>query len=329
MKKIKNNILFWTLPLISLSSLPLVALSCGECGKLDHHNMSINEEFGFDKPEPIPLKEYSKVGKLLDRKFQFETGEEYSYWDLMGACEATLTSYSDGDTMNFKVEDSGQPKPLKLKNGFPAIEKPKFPQTFSVRISLIDTLEEHIPGGTVNPKEKALAQEDKAFAEEMLPVGSKVKVVPPDGKITYSYTRIVAHIFFGANFEKNYSIELVSNGYTLPRIGDDDKFQFRDSYTQIRKQSIQGILLPYFAYAFNEGIEKKRGFYNPERINEGKTFFRNVAEFNKMYITHGNLMPFLEYVLDSKFSSMKLKEKNTRKYSLFYDLMVLNKEDAI
>ncbi|EPL02945.1 hypothetical protein CP02DC14_1569, partial [Chlamydia psittaci 02DC14] len=37
----------------------------------------------------------------------------------------------------------------------------------------------------------------------------------------------------------------------------------------------------------------------------------------------------LEYVLDSKFSSMKLKEKNTRKYSLFYDLMVLNKEDAI
>jgi hypothetical protein len=62
------------LPLISLSSLPLVALSCGECGKLDHHNMSINEEFGFDKPEPIPLKEYSKVGKLLDRKFN-----KYSY----------------------------------------------------------------------------------------------------------------------------------------------------------------------------------------------------------------------------------------------------------
>lgn len=42
------------------------------------------------------------------------------------------------------------------------------------------------------------------------------------------------------------------------------------------------------------------------------------------------MMPYLEYILDSKFSTMKsLKQKNTRKYSLFYDLMVLNKEDAI
>jgi len=325
MKKIKKNILFWALPLISLSSLPLAALSCG---KLDYQKMVIDKKFGLDEPKPVPLAQYSKVGKLLDKKFQFGTGEVYSYWDLMGTCEATLTSYSDGDTMNFKVEDSGQPKPLKL-NGLPAIEKSKFPPTFSVRISLIDTLEEHIPGGTVDPKEKALAQEDKAFAEKMLPVGSKVKVVPPDGKITYSYSRIVAHIFFGANFEKNYSVELVANGYTLPRISDDDKFQFRDSYTQIRKHSIQGILLPYFAYAFNEGIEKKRGFYNPKRIKEGKTFFKNVAEFNKMYKTHGNMMPFLEYVLDPKFSSLELEEKNTRKYSLFYDLTVLNKEDAI
>ena len=321
MKKIKNNILFWTLPLISLSSLPLVALSCGECGKLDHHNMSINEEFGFDKPEPIPLKEYSKVGKLLNRKFN-----KYSYWSLMGACEATLTSYSDGDTMNFSVKK--QPKELAHDDGILDYKKEDFPSTFAVRISLIDTLEEHLPGGIVSPAEKALAQEDKAFAEQMLPIGSTVRVVPPDGKITKSYNRIVAHIFFGEHFEKNYSVELVANGYTLPRIGDDDKFQFRDSYTQIKKNSIQGILLPYFAYAFNEGIEKKRGFYNPKRIKEGKTFFRNVAEFNKMYITHGNLMPFLEYVLDSKFSSLKLKEKNTRKYSLFYDLMVLNKEDA-
>ena len=326
MKKIKKNILFWAIPLISLSSLPLVALSCR---KLDYQKMVIDKKFGLDEPEPVPLAQYSKVGKLLNKKFQFETGKEYSYWDLMGACEATLTSYSDGDTMNFKVEDSGQPKPLKLKKGFPDIEKPKFPPTFSVRISLIDTLEEHLKGGTVNPKEKALAQEDKAFAEKMLPVGSKVKVVLPDGTFKYSYDRIVAHIFFGANFEKNYSIELVANGYTLPRIGDDDKFQFRDSYTQIRKHSIQGILLPYFAYAFNEGIEKKRGFYNPKRIKKGKAFFKNVAEFNQMYITHGSLMPFLEYVLDPKFSSLELEEKNTRKYSIFYDLTVLNKEDAI
>lgn len=73
----------------------------------------------------------------------------------------------------------------------------------------------------------------------------------------------------------------MANGYTLPRIGDDDKFQFRDSYTQIRKRSIQGILLPYFAYAFNEGIEKKRGFYNPERIKEGKTFLKMLQNLTK------------------------------------------------
>ena len=337
MKKIKKNILFWTLPLISLSSLPLVAFSCkdkdlskdedlSKVGKLDHHDMTINEEFGFDKPEPIPLKEYSKVGKLLDRKFKYNSGNEYSYWDLMGACEATLISYSDGDTMNFSVKE--QPKVLTLNNGI-VVNKENFPSTFAVRISLIDTLEEHIPGGTVSPAEKALAQEDKAFAEQMLPVGSTVRVVPHDWKITKSYNRIVAHVFFGEHFEKNYSVELVANGYTLPRIGDDDKLQFLYSYNQAKKENIQGFLLPYFAYAFNDGIENKKGFYNPNRANQGKTFFKNVSEFNKMYITHGNLMPYLEYILDSKFSTMKsLKQKNTNKYSLFHHLLELNKEDA-
>ncbi|SGA30486.1 Uncharacterised protein [Chlamydia abortus] len=41
--------------------------------------MVIDKKFGLDEPEPVSLAQYSKVGKLLDKKFQFETGEEYSY----------------------------------------------------------------------------------------------------------------------------------------------------------------------------------------------------------------------------------------------------------
>ena len=49
-----------------------------------------------------------------------------------------------------------------------------------LRIPSIDTFEEHVPGQEVDPVEKAYALRDHAFAESLIPVGTKVRMVSPN-----------------------------------------------------------------------------------------------------------------------------------------------------
>ena len=63
------------------------------------------------------------------------------------------------------------------------------------------------------------------------------------------------------------------------------------------------LILPYLAYAFNDGIAKKRGFYEKD--------FKNPYEFSENYKSHGtSLISESEGILSSKFSKYEKNEKN-------------------
>ena len=63
------------------------------------------------------------------------------------------------------------------------------------------------------------------------------------------------------------------------------------------------LILPYLAYAFNDGIAKKRGFYKKD--------FRNPYQFSANYKSHGtSLISESEGILSSKFSKYRKNEKN-------------------
>lgn len=318
MKKLKLLI-----PLVSISSLmssfSLLSVSCTDYEKTKLLEHPDNKE-GFNG---LPLKEYSKVGKLLNQKVTQkaqsdekdpQTGlpklEEYTetYWDWFHSMEGEITKVVDGDTVYARITKL----PKTIGNYSTTF---KVGQIIKLRIPSIDTLEEHVPNKEVDPVEKAYALRDHAFAESLLPVGTKVRMVSPNWA-NKTYDRYLADLFFGENFERNFSTEMLAGGYTLPRLPWNGEYlaSFRSNYNRKVKETYTDLILPYLAYAFNDGIAKKRGFYNwknQELKQAGLKYFKNPYQFSANYKSHGtSLISESEGILSSKFSKYRKNEKN-------------------
>lgn len=318
MKKLKLLI-----PIVSISSLmssfSLLSVSCTDYEKTKLLEHPDNKE-GFNG---LPLKEYSKVGKLLNQKVTQkaqsdekdpQTGlpklEEYTetYWDWFHSMEGEITKVVDGDTVYARITKL----PKKIGNYSTTF---KVGQIIKLRIPSIDTLEEHVPNKEVDPVEKAYALRDHAFAESLLPVGTKVRMVSPNWA-NKTYDRYLADLFFGENFERNFSTEMLAGGYTLPRLPWNGEYlaSFRSNYNRKVKETYTDLILPYLAYAFNDGIAKKRGFYNwknQELKQAGLKYFKNPYQFSANYKSHGtSLISESEGILSSKFSKYSKNEKN-------------------
>lgn len=319
MKKLKLLI-----PIVSISSLmssfSLLSVSCTDYEKTKLLEHPDNKE-GFNG---LPLKEYSKVGKLLnqkvtqkaqsDEKPDPQTGlpkfKEYTetYWDWFHSMEGEITKVVDGDTVYAKITKL----PKKIGNYSTTF---KVGDIIKLRIPSIDTFEEHVPGQEVDPVEKAYALRDHAFAESLIPVGTKVRMVSPNWS-SKTYDRYVADLFFGENFERNFSTEMLAGGYTLPRLPWNHEYlaSFRANYNKKIKEMFTDLILPYLAYAFNDGIAKKRGFYEKD--------FKNPYQFSANYKSHGtSLISESEGILSSKFS----KYKKTKENQLFRWIQHTNK----
>lgn len=318
MKKLKLLI-----PIVSISSLmssfSLLSVSCTDYEKTKLLEHPDNKE-GFNG---LPLKEYSKVGKLLNQKVTQkaqsdkkdpQTGlpklEEYTetYWDWFHSMEGEITKVVDGDTVYARITKL----PKTIGNYSTTF---KVGQIIKLRIPSIDTLEEHVPNKEVDPVEKAYALRDHAFAESLLPVGTKVRMVSPNWA-NKTYDRYLADLFFGENFERNFSTEMLAGGYTLPRLPWNGEYlaSFRSNYNRKVKETYTDLILPYLAYAFNDGIAKKRGFYNwknQELKQAGLKYFKNPYQFSANYKSHGtSLISESEGILSSKFSKYRKNEKN-------------------
>lgn len=318
MKKLKLLI-----PIVSISSLmssfSLLSVSCTDYEKTKLLEHPDNKE-GFNG---LPLKEYSKVGKLLNQKVTQkaqsdekdpQTGlpmlKEYTetYWDWFHSMEGEITKVVDGDTVYARITKL----PKEIGNYSTTF---KVGQIIKLRIPSIDTFEEHVPGQEVDPVEKAYALRDHAFAESLIPVGTKVRMVSPNWS-SKTYDRYVADLFFGENFERNFSTEMLAGGYTLPRLPWNHEYlaSFRANYNKKIKEMFTDLILPYLAYAFNDGIAKKRGFYKKD--------FKNPYQFSANYKSHGtSLISESEGILSSKFS----KYKKTRENQLFRWIQHTNK----
>ena len=319
MKKLKLLI-----PIVSISSLmssfSLLSVSCTDYEKTKLLEHPDNKE-GFNG---LPLKEYSKVGKLLnqkvtqkaqsDEKPDPQTGlpkfKEYTetYWDWFHSMEGEITKVVDGDTVYAKITKL----PKKIGNYETTF---KVGDIIKLRIPSIDTLEEHVPNKEVDPIEKAYALRDHAFAESLLPVGTKVRMVSPNWA-NKTYDRYLADLFFGENFERNFSTEMLAGGYTLPRLPWNGEYlaSFRSNYNHKIKETYTDLILPYLAYAFNDGIAKKRGFYNwkNEELKQAwLEYFKDPYQFSANYKSHGtSLISESEGILSSKFSKYRKNEKN-------------------
>ncbi|TPI03086.1 thermonuclease family protein [Mycoplasma struthionis] len=279
--------------MLSVATLtPIVAISCK--GK-EKENKALTEDDIklvakservqklINDSYPVDFSDYKNVGKVFDKvvkqKVRDENGniveKSISLWDLFNYAEGTISKLADGDTVRVRI--TNPPKP---RGG----TKFDIPEEISIRIPMIDTLEENTPSAT--PRERELAAMDSAYARTLLPVGTKVRVVAAEGWSSKSFNRFVAYVFFGENFTRNFGIEMLAGGYTLARLEGNDAFVFSnylDTPAETAK-SIRAYLLPYAAYAMNEGILKKRGFYG------APTSFDGPYVLTKEYKDHGQSM---------------------------------------
>ncbi|BAP39650.1 thermonuclease family protein [Metamycoplasma canadense] len=279
--KIKKSLLFLTPFLLSVS---VVSISCSIKSKEFYDDLELNDTFVINKSE------YNKVGKIFDKKIQYkkivnwETQEvktvEETLWEFFSGIEGTVESIADGDTLTVKVD-----KQLSTNKGIP-----KKGQLVKVRIPLIDTLEQNT--SDVKEREKKLSHLDWDYVKSIIPIGSKVRLIS-DNLSNNSYDRIVSYVFFGQNFEKNFSIEMLANGWTLPRIGKDEFKTFTFDFKKDLKSSVASYLIPFAAYAFNFGYTNKKGFYAKEGVNitlnnkEENIKFNYPQDLSNEYKSHG------------------------------------------
>ncbi|AWX42877.1 Uncharacterised protein [Metamycoplasma cloacale] len=291
MKK-KNLILFSIFGSIATVALPVLSLKC---------------EKTKDKIEPVwnvapkakwyttDFSNYHEVGRefdktfettVFDRKNATRVKKTINYWQKFSYVDGEVVSMADGDTITVKAETDSWSYEWQT----PAF---KVGQLLKVRIESIDTLEENVPNVQVDPEEKKWAQRDHEFAAKLLPIGSKVRLAFANVS-NMTYDRVVAHVFFGENYWRNFSVEMLAGAVTLARIGETEIASYEANYNENIKESPSSILLPYLAYAFNEGISEKKGFYNPSNDE----YFESPAEFSKMYKAHGEMLPQSLYILD-------------------------------
>ncbi|MCV3753465.1 hypothetical protein OF364_01375 [Mycoplasma enhydrae] len=273
--------LFSIVPMIAM---PLVAISCVNWKKIEK-DLKINDTY------PIKIQDIDKVGTMFDQQITYSEFDKVAgtekevtktLWEYFSFIEGEVLKVSDGDTLSIKVT-KGNP------NG-----KPKKDEVIKVRIPLIDTLEENTKD--VKEREKNLAHLDSNYARSILPNGTKVRLISEDGWVNLSYDRHVGYLFFGENFQKNFSIDMLSNGWTLPRFNDSALKDFIGDFNKKDKKNIISYLLPFAAHAFNKGYLENKGFYNKNGVDielEGKKVnikINNPIELAKEYVSHGETL---------------------------------------
>ncbi|RMA79093.1 hypothetical protein JN00_0144 [Metamycoplasma subdolum] len=321
----KTNKILLNISLISLPLIPttVLAASCKKEEKVKKYYNSKGVSYKDIKLnsfyEGIEPKDYAKIGKLFYKKTTLSkkhpitgalTTWQGTYWEKFNYRDMTVTGWSDGDTLKADWIDGGGIK-----------------RACKIRISGIDTLEEGTP--TVKRRERALAALDHRYANSIIPKGAKIRAIA-ENWANSSYDRLVANIFFDkpgeeqGKFYRNFSTEMLAGGWTLPRFSSGETGAFTSNYNEKEFDSPFALMLPYMAYAFNEGIEQNRGFYNPESYkykgveNDVKNGGRGEAmvspyEFTLEYVDHGIGMIANgggEYILSAEFSKFDKLEPN-------------------
>ncbi|TPE58042.1 hypothetical protein FJO69_00315 [[Mycoplasma] falconis] len=280
--------------------MPMAAVACN---KVTKENIKIELKNPFYS---IPVEEYSKVGNLFNQQVTYKyrnpiTREakeiSSSLWDYFQYAEGIVKSYADGDTIRITItkqpashyEYANNVKPEDLQKTFTT-------SSVTIRNPMIDTLEQNTQPGnedSLSEREVALANIDTEHAKNMMPVGTKVRII--FDLASKSYDRYIGWIFFGDNFEKQYDIEMLASGFTLARINKNALGLFRSDYPEISttnpSNSIMSYLLPYAAYAYNIASVEKRGYYNPETTflnSDEKVNIPNIVALSKEYIAHGS-----------------------------------------
>ncbi|VEU70158.1 hypothetical protein [Mycoplasmopsis glycophila] len=175
----------------------------------------------------------------------------------------------------------------------------------------------------INRVERSLSHFDTEYARKLLPVGKKVKLIS-DNWADKSYERSVAHILFQdetTNQWKLFSLEMLKNGYTLPRLTNTEvsnyKKQTELDSEQENSDSFGALVMPYIVNAFNYGIKQQKGFYSQEVFESIKSKYPNSIssristplELSKFYGEHGNIYSdskdFLMLPDESEFRSLK------------------------
>ncbi|WP_373590274.1 thermonuclease family protein [Metamycoplasma equirhinis] len=280
MKQLKHKLLFLTIATVSI--LPLaVASSCDK--KLVQADIEQNLEENYAS---LRASDYHNVGRILYQNVENPIKDKFddiirvkrTLWEKFNYIEGKIKNIIDGDTIDIEVTQ----QPRISYSGKEII----IPSTIKIRIPMIDTLEENTP--EVKEREKSLAHIDSDYARKLLPAGTKVRVVS-ENWTNKSYNRHVGSIFFGEKYEKNFAIEMLAAGYTLARIPEDAISDFKYSYEEPfdNDKNLYTYLLPYAAYAMNDAIINKRGFYGEFELFGKKEQFNGPYDFAKEYLEHG------------------------------------------
>lgn len=302
MKKIPFFLLTPTL------AMPLVAISCVNKDAKYYDELQLNSTFSVEK------EDIDKVGNIFDQKVDItriknlETREEetvnISLWEVYSAIDAEIVKIYDGDTMLVRVLEKNE-----RTTAFNVGDEIK------IRIALIDTLEQNVRD--VTEREKKLAHLDSEYVESILPANTRVRIISEnwsDG----SYDRKIGYLFFGENYEQNFSINMLANGWTLPRINNNELKNFITDYEKIKKSSIKSYLLPYIARAFNHGYTKQRGFYAKDGVNvvlngtSQNIKFYTPMDLAKEYIAHGSSLMSDAYQFLYPFN---IEKNNAKKFN--------------
>lgn len=276
MHKVKKTLIFSGL-LAPAFITPIVVTSC--VTKTDwNRKMELNQTFILKNP----AADYHKVGQIFDTEVTYPVVDRVSgesidqkstLWDFFNAFEGDVISQADGDTVTIRITKA--PADPKIQD-FPVGKEVR------IRIPLIDTLEDsRAPGYAGGEEETRLSSIDSKYMGDLLKShGNHVRVVV-DG-VEKTYDRYVGYVFFGNNFEKNWSTEMLAAGYTLARLDGGVFNFFKSDYDLKIKSKVSCFLFPFIAAAATDGVKEKRGFYE-----EGKYGIKTPADLAAKYKTHG------------------------------------------
>ncbi|EFF41311.1 thermonuclease family protein [Mycoplasmopsis alligatoris] len=217
---------------LSLGVISLVAISCSKTYSHEEKLQKGKEELNNVKFIIANAYDYSKVD-----------------WTKVNYIEAQIEKWADGDTpfvKNLKPGDN------EISKNYFNDNKPFLVDGIKIRVLGIDTPEKNVNGTDAGPLEYTWASVATKFGETAIPANQKVRIMI-EGKDVYN--RFVGSIYFGNNFELEYSTEIVRAGYTLPN-GSTSSDALVDRGPLSRYYNYYGITL-----AYAEAKKNKNGFW--------------------------------------------------------------------
>ncbi|UVD81721.1 thermonuclease family protein [Mycoplasma iguanae] len=182
-------------------------------------------------------------------------------WEkLPVTAEGTLVSWTDGDTAIINYQ---------LKNSDELVTNKR------IRIMYLDTPEtkkqQNGEWVSTTGTEFKFANEAKLYAEKIIPAGSKIKLIfkgtngIPEAD---TYGRLIGTIFYGENFAKNFSVEMVGQGFSIP-------------FTENRSSLLEDYLPDHYlvralAEAFNEAYYSKKGIHSLRTDTKSFNYFDDI-----------------------------------------------------